>query len=266
MNHLAAYKPDSVYCEDARPGLKEILDGSVQLILTDVPYGQGYVSNRGKNGPTDPIEGDLTFDQALGLWVDLLPEFYRVLAPWGVLITTAPFGNGALLNQTNCFSLAMAEAGFARPHDYAVDYVWDKGHWTTGDLKMGPMRQAEIVLVATKGERSYAWHAEKRAGNVLRYTRPMGKDAGLHPSQKPVQLGEDLIEWYSQPGDLVLDPMCGSGSFLVAAQTMGRSYLGMDISKRNVVISLGRLTGTLPEVLADMDSEQVDEDRQGVLV
>jgi len=50
----------------------------------------------------------------------------------------------------------------------------------------------------------------------------------LHPTQKPVEALRPLIAAFSKPGALVLDPFCGSGSTLVAAQQLGRQYLGIE--------------------------------------
>lgn len=52
-----------------------------------------------------------------------------------------------------------------------------------------------------------------------------------HPNQKPVALGRYLIRTYSNPGDVVLDNACGSGSFLVAAILEGRRFIGMELNK-----------------------------------
>ena len=49
-----------------------------------------------------------------------------------------------------------------------------------------------------------------------------------HPTQKPVQLGAYLICTYTNPGDIVLDNTCGSGSFLVAALMKGRNFIGIE--------------------------------------
>jgi DNA modification methylase len=50
-----------------------------------------------------------------------------------------------------------------------------------------------------------------------------------------------IIETFSNPGDLVMDPFCGSGSFLDAANKLGRNCIGFDISDRAIAIAKKRL-------------------------
>lgn len=70
-------------------------------------------------------------------------------------------------------------------------------------------------------------------------------EAGLHPTQKPVRLMQALVELTTQPGQLVFDPFCGSGSTLVAARNVNRHYLGCDIDPQHVATSQSRLVGDL---------------------
>lgn len=49
-----------------------------------------------------------------------------------------------------------------------------------------------------------------------------------HPTQKPIELGRYLIRTFSNPGDIILDNACGSGSFLVAAAMEDRKYIGIE--------------------------------------
>ena len=50
----------------------------------------------------------------------------------------------------------------------------------------------------------------------------------VHPTQKPIELGRYFIRTYSNPGDIILDNTCGSGSFLVAALMEGRNFIGIE--------------------------------------
>ncbi|MGN0095070.1 MAG: DNA-methyltransferase [Corynebacterium sp.] len=53
----------------------------------------------------------------------------------------------------------------------------------------------------------------------------------IHPTQKPVRLLENLIEIFTDTGDVVIDPCAGSGSTLVAAENLGRKSFGFEIKK-----------------------------------
>ena len=62
-----------------------------------------------------------------------------------------------------------------------------------------------------------------------------------YPTQKPVALLERIIQTSSRPGDLVLDPFCGSGTTLVAAETLGRDWIGLDIGTEAIEMTRQRL-------------------------
>ena len=64
----------------------------------------------------------------------------------------------------------------------------------------------------------------------------------LHPTQKPVEAILPLIETFSQPGDLVLDPFAGSGTTLVAARRLGRCAAGIELDPGYFRAASQRLT------------------------
>ena len=63
----------------------------------------------------------------------------------------------------------------------------------------------------------------------------------LHPTEKPISALVPLIGAFSNEGDLVLDPFCGSGSTLVAARQLRRRFLGIELDERYHAIATGRL-------------------------
>jgi site-specific DNA-methyltransferase (adenine-specific) len=63
----------------------------------------------------------------------------------------------------------------------------------------------------------------------------------LHPTQKPTSALAPLIECFSQPGELVLDPFCGSGSTLEAARDLGRDWLGIELDTTHRATAAARL-------------------------
>lgn len=62
-----------------------------------------------------------------------------------------------------------------------------------------------------------------------------------HPSPKPIKAMKALIERLTKPDDIILDPFAGSGTTLVAAEEMGRRYLGFEISEQYCKIANRRL-------------------------
>src|SRR5271165_2645759 len=65
-----------------------------------------------------------------------------------------------------------------------------------------------------------------------------------YPTQKPLALLERIVSASSNTGDVVLDAFCGSGTALVAAQKLGRRWVGMDVSPAAVALASRRLTET----------------------
>lgn len=71
---------------------------------------------------------------------------------------------------------------------------------------------------------------------------PNERKGRLHPTQKPLELLKYLIKTFSNEGDTVLDPTCGSGTTCVAAMELGRSFIGIEKEKRYVDIAIQRLS------------------------
>jgi site-specific DNA-methyltransferase (adenine-specific) len=73
------------------------------------------------------------------------------------------------------------------------------------------------------------------------YLNPKARERVGYPTQKPVLLLERIVRLASEPGDLVIDPCCGSGTTLVAARLLGRRALGIDSSEQAIALSRERL-------------------------
>lgn len=67
-----------------------------------------------------------------------------------------------------------------------------------------------------------------------------------HPTQKPESLLTKIILGFTNEGDLVLDPLCGSGTSVVVAKKFGRNYIGIDSNSEYVAVANSRLNHTLP--------------------
>ena len=73
------------------------------------------------------------------------------------------------------------------------------------------------------------------------FLNPKARERVGYPTQKPILLLERIIEISTEAGDCVLDPFCGSGTTLVAAKLVGRTYIGIDISPEAVALTEKRL-------------------------
>lgn len=92
--------------------------------------------------------------------------------------------------------------------------------------------------------------------------RKSTEEAGLkHPALFPVQMAGRLIELFSHPGETVLDPFCGTGSTLLAAHSLGRKGMGIDISPDFLVLAETRLShaGSADHKLFCGDARHVEQ-------
>lgn len=87
-------------------------------------------------------------------------------------------------------------------------------------------------------------------------TRTASPERLGYPTQKPVALLERIIEASSNPGDLVLDPFCGCGTTVTAAQKLGRRWIGIDITHLAIGLMRKRLTDSFGE---DLDFDVIGE-------
>lgn len=81
------------------------------------------------------------------------------------------------------------------------------------------------------GIRFNVWNIPPEQSNVKR----------MHPAQFPEALARDHVVSWSNPGDLVLDPFCGSGTTLKAAKDLGRRFIGIEVNPEYIPIAEGRV-------------------------
>jgi len=195
---------------DAREFLRSLPAESVDLVVTDPPY-------RFARGATYFREwyDDLPDE----VWPEILGELHRVLRPDRHAYVFCDRRTQPI------FAAAASGAGFR----VADTLVWDK---ESVGLGTGAWRsQHELILFLAKGRRA---GNRRTLGNVLRARRP----ARGYPTEKPVALLRTLIGQSSQPGELVLDPFCGSGNVGRAARASGRRGLLCDV---DAAFAAGRL-------------------------
>ena len=78
--------------------------------------------------------------------------------------------------------------------------------------------------------------------SILEYSNAGLRRGKLHLAQKPVELMRYLVRTYTNPGDVVLDPCCGSGTTCIAAMQEGRHYIGIEKESNYAEIATNRIT------------------------
>jgi site-specific DNA-methyltransferase (adenine-specific) len=188
---------------------------SADFILTDPPYLVGYKDREGRS-----IKNDIEAD-----WlVPAFREAFRVLKPDSLCVSFYGW------SKTDLFYAAWKAAGFR-----IVGHItFPKRYASTTRL----MRYShENAYLLAKGNPRTPAHP---IGDVIDWSYSGNK---LHPTQKPLSVLTPLIEAFCPRGGVVLDPFAGSGSTLIAARSVGRQYLGIELDPQFHEVASKRIAG-----------------------
>ena len=236
------YKDDNLWLMqgDCLERMKEIPDGSVDMVLADPPYGTTACA-----------------------WDSIIPlepmweQLKRVIKPNGAIVMTGnePFSSHLRLSNLK---------------NYKYDWKWDKVRGSNfATVKIRPFNSFEDVMVFYNKQPTYnpqMWEGkpyEQKQGYVgeakqtglkrktvvtksdgRRYPLSIirfSKDFGFHPTQKPVALMEYLIKTYTNEGDVVLDNCMGSGTTGVACNNLNRKFIGIEMDEKYFEITKERI-------------------------
>lgn len=218
----AEIKLNTLYNGDCLEFMKSMPDKCVDLVLTDPPYGMDYQSAwRTATPQFDKIAGDTSLE----FLIPFAKEIYRVLKDdTHAYIFCNDYAISSFRNE-------LEKIGFVTKRTL----VWVKNNHTSGDLEGDYGNKTEFILFLHKGRKELNG---KRDTNVLEFPRV---SLMTHPTEKPVELLKYLIEKSSVKGDVVFDCFVGTGSSLVAAKTIGRGYIGVEIVPEYCKIAEERL-------------------------
>ena len=227
--------------------MKDIPDGSVDMILTDPPYLQGYKTNRRKDNRHEfsseilndtPQTGSLMIVKFLELSYQKLRNNSSIL----VFCNT---------NKIDFFKQEIEKAGFKIKNII----VWVKNNHTAGDLKASFGHQYEFVILANKGRRFINGN---RDNDVMFFDKVAGKEQ-LHQNQKPVDLLQYLVEKLSDSNNTILDPFMGSGSTGVACVNTGRKFIGMELEEKYFDIAKERIEQASTEAIVKNELKLLED-------
>lgn len=214
---------------DWRDHLDTIDDGTVGLLLTDPPYGQGFQSDyrldRRNDRKHQPIASDGTAEQAEAELLAALEAFAPKLADQAHILVFCSWAGEPGMRDT------LAKAGYT----IRGSLVWDKQATGMGDPDTTFAPAHERILHAVKGSPILY----RRAADVLRHRRC---DSSRHPTEKPVPLLRELIEATTAEGQLVADPFGGVASAPAAAKEAGRRWWACEIEAKYHAIGEDRLS------------------------
>ena len=202
--------------------MKQMPDKCVDLVLTDPPYGMSYQSAW---RTATPKFSKIEKDDDVSWFPEFIAEAYRVLKDDSHIYI---FCNDYAISE---FRKAMGEVGFTPKRTL----VWVKNNHTSGDLEGDYGNKTEFILYAQKGRKELTG---KRETNVLNFDRVADLK---HPTEKPVDICQFLIQKSSNVGDIVLDPFIGSGTTARAAADLHRNYIGIEIDPEYCKIAELRL-------------------------
>jgi len=127
--------------------------------------------------------------------------------------------------------------------NYYSDYIFPSMGWIYWDKCNGETDFADGELAWTSFDRAlrsftFLWSGYKKGNNEKRY----------HPTQKPIPLFIWILENYTKPGDMVLDPFLGSGTTLRACRETGRIGLGFEIEQDYEKVIRKRMMADIPKL------------------
>lgn len=242
---------NTVHEGDCLELMREIPDGSVDMILCDLPYG----TTRNKWDSIIPLD-------------ELWAQYERVIKDRGAIVLTAQTPFDKVLGASNLQLLR-------------YEWIWNKTV-PTGHLnaKKMPLKEHENILVFYKRLPTYNPQGIKPYGKIT--TRGVGtsnygkfdsdtlqentnyprsiqlfKSEGgkYHPTQKPVALFEYLIRTYTIEGEVVLDNCIGSGTTAVAAINTGRQFIGIEKESEYVAIANERIAKAQTEAKVEVSDD-----------
>jgi len=157
-------------------------------------------------------------------------------------------------------SLGVIRKGMFAYKGYTPEYGW---RVSRKELKA---LDKQGLLIWKNGEcRRYKQYLDERTERVnalwTDIVSARGKERLGYPTQKPEALLQRIIEAASKPGDLVLDAYCGCGTTIVAAQQLGRKWLGIDITYQSISLIIKRLTDTFgQQVMQEVNTYGIPRD------
>lgn len=199
--------------------MKNIPNGSVDLVLTDPPYGMDFQSHYRKE-----MYSKIVNDNALD-WIEkYVDECFRILKE-----------NTAVYFFCSWHNVDIFKQSIEKKFKIKNILIWEKNNTSMGDLKGSYAPKYEMIIFAHKGRKLLNGF---RYADIIKANRTGNK---FHPTEKPVDLLELFIKNSSDENAVVFDGFMGSGSTGVACVNTNRNFIGIEIDKEYFNIAKTRI-------------------------
>jgi DNA modification methylase len=187
---------------------------TIDLLLTDPPYGIDFQSNRRTaSDKAEKIDND-TLDKALGLLDNMLKHAVPNMSENSI----------AVIWYDDRYQKQFEDIAKKNGLEVKTYLIWHKPNHGSGDLNI-PAPNYEPALFCTKGNPVINKRIDRCIGTDKKevYTD--------HPTEKPLSLLKTWVDAFTNESDLVVDPFMGTGSAILAAYELGRNVWGAEISE-----------------------------------
>lgn len=226
--------------------IKKIPDHSVDLILTDPPYNlANYSTGNMRFDWRAEINNDVAeWDKEPFHPQSLLKEFKRILSPNGNIFMFCSYN---LLGEYHqCFDSEFDTFQFM---------VWHKTNPVPSIRKSSFLNSCELIICCWNKGHIWNFGKQNEMHNFIESPICMGKERikdengkNLHPTQKPLKILKHIINIASNENSVVFDCFNGVGSTGVAALSLNRKYIGIEIDKQYFIASEKRLYDTCAQI------------------
>lgn len=210
---------------DFRDYIKDITN--VACVVADPPYGMDADKFKdGGHSTFTPHEYRDDKEAALDIYYDLIQALSSVCQPNAHAYIFCRFESWQDI--VPMFADTQGE-WTVRPRPL----IWNRGGGKIlSGHKTGYNSSYDTILVAMRGDRSFS----ATIADVISCHRVAGSNK-VHGAQKPVEVYKTLLQMSCIPGDLVLDPMCGSGTIFEAARELGLDPIGIELSEQHAAFA-----------------------------
>lgn len=220
---------------DCMEKLKEIPDGSIHLILCDPPYNLAkYSTGNMKFDWRSEINNDVAqWDLKELAPADFIDEFKRILSPTGNIFIFTSYNMIGKWHEI-----------FDSEFDTFQFMVWHKTNPVPNIRKSSFLNSCELIICMWNKHHTWNFSKQNQMHNFIECPICMGGErlkSPKHPTQKPLPVLKHIIELASKEDDLVFDMFMGVASTGVAARTLNRRFLGIEINAEYFEASVKRM-------------------------